>query len=79
MKSFTGLRGSGVVLSGLAAGMAGLALVAAATVGLRPAAALPQYAAQTKLPCGQCHVNPAGGGGLKPFGQRFQNNGHKLK
>ncbi len=55
------------------------ALFAAVTLAPRPAAATPQYAAQTKLPCGQCHVNPAGGGALKPFGQKFKDNGHKLK
>ncbi len=53
-------------------------LFAAVTVAPRPAASMPQYAAQTKLPCGQCHVNPAGGGTLKPFGQKFKDNGHKL-
>ena len=78
MESFK--HSQGLMFSGLAAGIAGIALVAGAlTLGPRPAAALPQYAAQTKLPCGQCHVNPAGGGDLKPFGQKFKANGHKLK
>ena len=54
------------------------ALFAAATLASGPAAATPQYAAQTKRPCGQCHVNAAGGGALKPFGQKFKDNGHKL-
>jgi hypothetical protein len=48
-------------------------------VGSRPAAATPQFAAKTGLPCGRCHVNPAGGGKLKAFGQRFKANGYKLK
>lgn len=55
------------------------ALFAAVTLVPRQAAATPQYAAQTKLPCGQCHASPAGGGALKPFGQKFKDNGHKLK
>jgi hypothetical protein len=44
----------------------------------RPADATPQFAAQTKLPCGQCHASPAGGGKLKPFGERFKAKGNKL-
>lgn len=66
------------------AGIAGCAvatLLFAATilvVAPREAAATPAYAQQTGLPCGQCHVNPAGGGKLKPFGEKFQANGHKL-
>lgn len=40
--------------------------------------ALPAYAASTGKPCGQCHQNPAGGGALKPFGEKFKANGHKL-
>ena len=55
------------------------ALVAATAVALRPAAATPEFTAQTKLPCGQCHVNPAGGEALKPFGQRFKDNGNTVK
>ena len=44
----------------------------------RKAAATPVFAQQTGLPCGQCHENPAGGGKLKEFGQKFQANGNKL-
>ncbi len=55
------------------------AFFATVAFGPRPAAATPQYAAQTKLPCGQCHVNPAGGGALKPFGEKFKENGHQVK
>jgi hypothetical protein len=32
----------------------------------------PAKAAQTKFPCGQCHVSPGGGGKLKPFGQKYK-------
>ena len=46
--------------------------------GSQLARALPAYAKRTGLPCRQCHVNPAGGGTLKPFGRRFQANGHRL-
>jgi len=42
------------------------------------AQARPQYARQTGLPCGQCHVNPAGGGPRNAFGQAFAANGHRL-
>jgi hypothetical protein len=44
----------------------------------RKVAATPVFAEQTGLPCGQCHENPAGGGKLKEFGQKFQANGNKL-
>ena len=40
--------------------------------------ALPAYAQQTGKPCGYCHQNPAGGGPLKPAGEKFKANGHKL-
>jgi hypothetical protein len=66
------------------AGTAGMvaALLAAAvmlTVGSRQAEAKPEFAQQTGLPCGQCHVSPGGGGKLKAFGQKFKNNGFKVK
>jgi len=44
----------------------------------RPAAAKPEFAAQTGKPCGTCHENPAGGGKLKSFGEKFKANGFKL-
>jgi hypothetical protein len=44
-----------------------------------PAIAKPEFSARTGLPCGQCHVNPAGGGKLMAFGQKFNANGYKLK
>ena len=44
----------------------------------RPANALPAYAQSTGKPCGFCHQNAAGGGALKPAGEKFKANGHKL-
>jgi len=44
----------------------------------QPASAKPEFAAQTGKPCGECHQNPAGGGALKPFGEKFKANGFKL-
>jgi hypothetical protein len=44
----------------------------------QPANATPAFAAATGKSCGQCHVNPAGGGKLKPFGEKFKENGNKL-
>jgi hypothetical protein len=49
-----------------------------AVAALRPAAAMPAYAAETQKPCGACHVNPAGGGPRNAFGEAFAANGHKL-
>ena len=65
----------------LAAGIATALLVGttATLVGTTPANAKPEFAAQTKLPCGQCHVNPAGSGKLKAFGEKFKANGFKVK
>jgi hypothetical protein len=44
----------------------------------QPASAKPEFAAQTGKPCGECHQSPAGGGALKPFGEKFKANGFKL-
>jgi len=65
----------------LAGGLGIAALMAAATLAgtSRQATALAAYAQQTKLSCGSCHVNAAGGGALKALGKKFQANGHKLK
>jgi hypothetical protein len=52
---------------------------AAAISGAAPANAKPEFAAQTKLACGQCHTNATGGGKLKPLGEKFKANGNKLK
>ncbi len=49
-----------------------------AVVGSQPASATPAYAGATGKPCGFCHQNPAGGGALKPAGEKFKANGHKL-
>jgi len=58
--------------------VAGLVTGAALLVAPKTAQATPDYAAQTKLPCGRCHVNPAGAGPRTPFGKAFEENGHKL-
>jgi hypothetical protein len=65
----------------LAGGVGIAAAIGAASLALvsRQATALPAYAQQTKLGCGSCHVNSAGGGQLKALGKKFQANGHKLK
>ncbi len=65
----------------LAAGIVTALLAGAATavVGTTPANAKPEFAAQTGLPCGQCHTNPAGGGKLKAFGEKYKANGFKVK
>ena len=64
----------------LACGAAAAMLIAGAmslTIS-RPASALPAYAQATGKACGYCHQNPAGGGALKPAGEKFKDNGHKL-
>lgn len=66
----------------LKAGACALALagfIATSMLMPRQAAAKPEFAAQTGLPCGQCHSNPAGGGKLKAFGEKFKANGFKVK
>ena len=62
------------------AGGAVATLLVAATMVLAPqkAAATPAYGQQTGMACGQCHVNPAGGGKLTTFGMNWQAKGHKL-
>jgi hypothetical protein len=63
----------------------GVSVVAALTVGAvivslpRPAAAKPEFAAKTGLPCANCHVSPTGGGKLKPFGEKYKANGFNIK
>jgi hypothetical protein len=56
-------------------------LLGAAAVLISPTSvnAKAEFAAQTGLPCGQCHSNPAGGGKLKAFGEKFKANGFKVK
>ena len=60
-------------------GTALLVGMAGALTASTPASAKPEFAAQTGMPCGQCHANPAGGGKLKPFGEKFKENGFKVK
>jgi len=71
--------GRSTIVTTTLVGMAAAALVATITLAPQQAAAKPEFAAQTKLPCGQCHVSPGGSGPLKPFGQKFKANGFKLK
>ena len=65
---------AGIAVTAAVCGLAAIAVIGAVALAPRPAAATPQYAQQTGLPCRQCHVSPAGGSGLKPFGQRFKAN-----
>jgi hypothetical protein len=64
----------------LGGGVLAAGLIAFLTIALpsHEAQATPAYAAQTKLPCGKCHVNPAGGGPNTDFGKAFAAKGHKL-
>jgi hypothetical protein len=63
----------------LAAASAAGIIVGLAVFGTpEPADALPNYAQQTKLACGRCHVSPGGGGALTGFGKAFAANGHKV-
>jgi hypothetical protein len=43
----------------------------------RQAQATAQFAGQTGKPCGFCHQNAAGGGKLKPAGEKFKQGGNK--
>lgn len=66
---------------GIICGAAAAILIAgtmSVVVSSQPASALPAYAASTGKACGFCHQNPAGGGALKPEGEKFKANGHKL-
>lgn len=74
-----GLKPTAVLAAIGGCAMSGLLFAATiVVVAPREAAATPAYAQQTGKPCGQCHVNPAGGGKLTSFGSKFQANGHKL-
>ena len=73
-----------IPLAAILGGVAGVGfavVLAGAAIAMTPrqAQATPQYAAQTHLACGRCHVNPAGGGPRTKFGKVFAANGHKLK
>jgi hypothetical protein len=61
-------------------GTAAALVIAGATslVVSRPAAATAQFATETKLSCGTCHVNPQGSGALTPVGEKFKANGNKM-
>lgn len=65
----------------LAIGVGAAVLIGGTFAMLAPpvASAHPQYAVQTKLPCGQCHTSPSGGGKLTAFGRKYKANGHKVK
>ncbi|HEY2137338.1 MAG TPA: hypothetical protein VGH49_15710 [Xanthobacteraceae bacterium] len=69
---------SRIAAATLVAATAAAGLAAVITLAPQRATALPAYAQQTGLPCGQCHANPAGGGALKAFGKKYQDNGHKV-
>ena len=75
------IRGMSKTVRRTAVGITGAVFVvgAVAVFGAAPANAKPEFSAATKLPCGQCHANPAGGGKLKAFGEKFKANGNKLK
>ena len=66
-------------VSGCALGAAALVAAAVLVAAPREASAKPEFSQQTSLPCGQCHSNPAGGGKLKSFGEKFKANGNKVK
>lgn len=55
-----------------------MAVGAMLAVAPRPAAAKPEFAAKTGLPCGQCHVSQTGGGTLKAYGQAYKANGFEV-
>ncbi len=71
------LRAKGLSLLCGAAALFGAAILVGG-ISTPPAHATPAYAAQTKQPCGTCHVNKAGGGKLTAKGEQFQKNGHKM-
>lgn len=70
MKTKTFALVCGFAAAGLIAGLLSV------TVS-RPANATPAYAQSSGKPCGFCHQNPAGGGALKPAGEKFKANGYK--
>jgi hypothetical protein len=69
---------AGAAFGVMGAGAAALILGLAVFTAPRTADALPNYAQQTGLACGACHVNPAGGGPRNAFGKAFAANGHKV-
>jgi len=66
-------------MSACTLGVAALVGVAMLVATPREVSAKAEFSQQTSLPCGQCHSNPAGGGKLKAFGEKFKANGNKVK
>lgn len=64
----------------VACGAAAAILIAGAMslTAVQTSNAMPAYAQQTGKACGFCHVSAGGGGPLKPAGEKFKANGHKL-
>lgn len=56
------------------AAAAAAAIILAGALTASPAAAKPEFAAQTGKPCGACHANPSGGGKLTGAGEKFKAN-----
>ena len=59
-------RALGVVVAALAA------VGALAVAAPRSANAKPEFTASTGKPCGACHANPSGGGGLNAAGEKYK-------
>jgi hypothetical protein len=53
-------------------------MAVASPIILCTAAATEKYAAETGVPCSQCHQYPTGDARLTPFGKAFVANGFKL-
>ncbi len=53
-------------------------MLAVACISPRSVDATEKYAAQTGVPCAQCHVYPTVDARLTPFGEAFVANGFKL-
>jgi hypothetical protein len=68
-----------LVATASALALIALASAVALTGSSREAAAKAEFTTQTKLPCGQCHTTPSGGGKLTSFGTKFKANGYKVK
>jgi hypothetical protein len=64
-------------LLGGAVAVAAAILITGMMIAVAPqqAQAKPEFAGQTGKPCGFCHQNPAGGGKLKPAGEKFKATG----
>lgn len=71
------LRAKGLSLVFGVAALAAASIVVSGIAAPTAANAKPEFAAQTKQPCGTCHVSPAGGGKLTAKGEKFKANGFK--